>query len=419
MKKAWPWIVGLLAAAIAVYFAARQWGGDEAYQSVYTAKPIDLKIEVFTTGELQALNSEDIKGPDGLRQAGIYEVKISDLIPEGTVIDSGAYIATLDRTEISNKLRDLSADVDKFQSQYLQTQLDTALELRKLRDDLLNQKFGLEEKRLVLKQSQYETPATIRQAEIELERAERTYRQAQKDYKLKLQQNRAKMSEVAATLNQRQAKYDQMQQLLDRFIVKAPKGGMIIYKKDWEGRKLKVGSSITAWDPAVATLPDLSVLMSRTYVNEVDISKLKVGLPVTVTVDAVPGTVIEGKISSVANIGEQLPNTDAKVFEVIVLLGKSDSTLRPAMTTNNRISVATIPKTLAIPFEGLFGADSLQYVIRKESGKIWKQQVVTGSSSSDLIEITQGLNDGEVILLNDSGDFNQLELKRLTNTPAR
>ncbi len=73
--------------------------------------------------------------------ANIWQVKISDLIPEGTIVKEGDYIATLDRSEISNKLRDVGAEVSKYESQYLQSRLDTALEMRKLRDELINQKI--------------------------------------------------------------------------------------------------------------------------------------------------------------------------------------------------------------------------------------------------------------------------------------
>jgi HlyD family secretion protein len=299
-------------------------------------------IMVTVTGELQALNSEDIKGPAGLRTAGIWQVKISDLIPEGSLVKEGDYIATLDRSELSNKLKDLSTELSKIESQYTQTRLDTALEMRKLRDDMVNLKFSVEEKQLILKQSKYEPPAAIRQAEIEVEKTKRTFDQEEKNYKLKLQQNKAKMQEVAATLSQQQTKYDRMTDLLKEFVVNAPKGGMLIYKKDWNGRKKKVGSTIDAWDATVATLPDLSTMISQTYVNEVDISKVQKGQVVKIGIDAFPDKKISGKVMSVANVGEQLPDNDAKVFEVTILLDNIDTTLRPAMTTSNTIMTQTL-----------------------------------------------------------------------------
>ena len=81
---------------------------------------------------------------------------------------------------------------------------------------------------------------------------------------------------------------------------------MVIYKREWGGDKRKVGSEISPFDPVVATLPDLSSMISKTYVNEIDVSKVKVGQRVRLTVDAFPEKSYSGVVTSVANIGEQL-----------------------------------------------------------------------------------------------------------------
>ena len=59
------------------------------------------------------------------------------------------------------------------------------------------------------------------------------------------------------------------------FTITAPASGMVIYKKEWSGNKRKVGSTINPFDRVVATLPDLTSMLSKTYVNEIDVSKIK------------------------------------------------------------------------------------------------------------------------------------------------
>ncbi len=83
---------------------------------------------------------------------------------------------------------------------------------------------------------------------------------------------------------------------------------MVIYYKEWSGEKRQVGSSVSPWDRTVATLPDLSTMVSKTYVNEIDISKVSRGQQVRVGVDAFPEKKYTGVVTSVANIGEQLRN---------------------------------------------------------------------------------------------------------------
>ena len=369
-------------------------------------KEIEVKVEkgkfnikVTTTGELQAENSEKIIGPSGLQRLWIYDVKITDLIPEGSIVDSGDYVATLDRAEVESKLKDVESELQKMESQYIKTQLDTTLELRNARDELINLKYAKEEAQITLDQSKFEPPATIRQNSISLEKAERTYEQAVKNYKLKVEQAVAKMDEVAANRDVQTRKQEDLIKIQDEFIVNAPKGGMVIYMKEWGGAKRKVGSSISPWNNVVATLPDLSSMISKTYVNEIDISKVKVGQDVELGVDAFPDKKFTGKITEVANVGEQLPNSDAKVFEVTIKLNETDTTLRPSMTTSNSISVSSFDDVLFIPLESLHQNDSIKYVFKKDGFSTIKQVVIVGESNDNQIIVKNGLTENNLILL--------------------
>jgi len=405
---------GACLALVLIWFFAIKKNSAPAMAIKVQAKKGPLSIAVVTMGELQALNSEDIKGPFGMQQVGIYNTKISDLIPEGTIVKQGDLIATLDKADIVAKLKDATTDLNKSQSQYDQTRLDTALDMRKLRDELINLKYDMEEKKLQMQQSKYEPPTVIRQAEIDLEKTTRSYKQAQTNYKLKLEQNQAKMQEVEATLQKQQGKIQQMESLLNEFTVTAPKSGMLIYKKDWSGRKIKVGSTIGAWDPVVATLPDLSVMVSQTYVNEIDISKLKKGQPVELGVDAFPGHKYKGHISSIANVGEQLPNTQTKVFEVLISIDVKDTTLRPAMTTSNTIITQTLPaSTIYVPLDCVQGSDSFNYVYADRKGVIVKKEVIVGASNSESAEIKAGLDEGESVYLSYDPGSEKLAIEKL------
>ena len=142
-----------------------------------------FEIAVMITGELQAIRETEIQAPSTLRNRylRIHRVKIQDLIPEGTVVDSGDWVATLDRSEADNSLKDMMDRLEQEESEYMRTKLDTTMQLRQLRDDLINLSFAMEEAEITLEQSQYEPPATIRQAEIELERATRAFNQAREN----------------------------------------------------------------------------------------------------------------------------------------------------------------------------------------------------------------------------------------------
>jgi multidrug efflux pump subunit AcrA (membrane-fusion protein) len=233
-----------------------------------------------------------------------------------------------------------------------------------------------------------------------LDRAQRDYDQSLKSYKLKVRQAKVKMKEAELKLAKNTRKRDDILEIMNQFVIKAPKKGMVIYRKEWSGKKRKVGSTISPWDNMVATLPDLRTMISKTYVNEIDIRKVKKDQTVKIKVDAFPEKEFEGKVISVANVGEQLPNSDAKVFEVNIILNESDTILRPSMTTSNTIMTSTFNDVVYIPIEALVVTDSLTFVYKKDGLGFKKQQIETGISNENEIIVTKGLTKDDIIMLN-------------------
>lgn len=358
-----------------------------------------FEVLVTVTGELQAKSSVDIMGPSELRNSRslrIREIKIKDLVSEGTVVDSGEYVGELDRSEVGTSLKDLEDELETSESQFLKTQLDTTMQLRELRDQLVNLKFTLEEKQIVLDQSKFEPPATIRQAKIDLEKSQRSYEQSRDNYSLKVQQAKANMREASINLDKAQRKVNELKDVISKFTIYAPQSGMVIYKKEWSGEKRKVGSGINPWDLTVATLPDLSSMNSKTYVNEIDISKVKEGQEVRMGIDAFPEKKYTGQVLEVANIGEQLQNTDAKVFEVTISVDQSDDIMRPAMTTSNQIVTDVYDDVLFVPLEAIHNEDSLSFVYTRNNRK---QIIVPGETNENYIIIEQGLDEDDEVYL--------------------
>ncbi|QSE99115.1 efflux RND transporter periplasmic adaptor subunit [Fulvivirga lutea] len=364
------------------------------------AKKGTFKVEITTTGELEAEKSVKILGPNGLRAAQLWQVKIDHIVDEGTVVKKGDYIARLDQSELSDKMGSRYNELQQSLSKFTQTKLDTALELRAARDELINLRYAVEEKEIILSQSKFEPPATIKQAEINLEKAKREYSQAKENYKLKTQKAVAQMQEAAAELADDQAGYDFLEQMKKSFTITAPESGMLVYHREWNGTKMGIGSTIRAWDPVVATLPDLSTMISKTYVNEVDIRAINVGQQVVIGLDAFPEKKLSGKVTNVANIGEQKPNSDSKVFQVSILINESDTTLRPAMTTSNTIIAETIPNVVYVPLECLHSqGDSITYVVKKDGLGFAKTEVKVGEINANEAVIREGVQEGDKLYL--------------------
>ena len=356
-------------------------------------------IVVTTTGELQAKKSTDIIGPEFTQSRNIraMDIKITDMVPEGTEVKQGDYVATLDRTAFDNSLKDELERLTTYETNLEMKILDTAVTLSNLRDNIKNLRFTVEEAAITLEQSKFEPPTTIRQAEISLDKANRTLDQSIRGYALRVEQAKSDMRTMKFNLSEEQTRVNDLQTVLSKFIITAPSAGMIIYKRDRMGTKRKVGSSISPWDNVVATLPDMSSMISKTYVNEIDVSKVKPDQKVEIMVDAFPEKSYTGMVTSVANIGEQLPNADAKVFEVNIEVDGSDPILRPSMTTGNKIITKTIHDVTFIPLECVqAGADSVPFVYLKNGNK---QIVLLGESNENNVVIEKGLEPGVQIYL--------------------
>ncbi len=376
-----------------------------------TAKSSPMNVTIKASGELLARKSEKVKGPDGLRTVGLYQVTIQDLVPEGTVVSKGQYIATLDKTELDGKLTESQTEIDKIVTQLDQAKIDTAIEMRALRDQLVNLKYSMEEKELTLELSKYEPKAIQQQAKLDLERSQREYDQLETKLVLTKEKSVAKVEEINASYRQQEYKLNRLLEFQQKMTINAPKDGMVIYVRNWNGKR-GPGSQISPWDPVVAELPDLSEMITKAYINEVDISKVMPGQNAKVTVDAFPGKEFRGMVVSKANIGEQVRNYDTKVFEVIVFLQEQDSLLRPAMTTGIEITVDSIPTALQVPIEAI-QSDSVSYVFKKTKAGFEKQEVVLGPSNDLSIAIALGLNDGDVVSLNAPQNADDLRINYL------
>jgi RND family efflux transporter MFP subunit len=328
-------------------------------------------------------------------------------------VKPGDIVAELDRSSLAQRLQEVTLAVQKAEAVNEQASLDSTLNLSKSREEMRTMELALEEKRLAKEQAVYEAPTVKRQAEIDLEKAERALAQAKLDYVTKEDQAKAKMREVGSDLQRQKNQLEVIQRVMGEFTIKSPAGGMVIYQKEWNGKKRAVGSQIGAWDPTVATLPDLEKMESITYVNEIDIKKVAVGQPVQISLDSDPTKRLLGKVTQVANVGEQRPNTDAKVFEVKVLLSNSDTTLRPGMTTSNGIQTTLLSNVIWVPLEAVTTIDDVPYVFRKSGPRVIRQEVETGAMNDTDVVIAKGLGAGDQVLLVPPADAAQITATRL------
>lgn len=415
LRRRWlPILVAalLLGGSIAWY----TWPSSPAGGAAMLTAPVkkgDFKVVVTATGELRARKFVQITGPAAAQSVNVYQTKIASIIPEGTVVKEGDVIAELDKQPAAARLADVTLNLQKAQAEFTTAQLDSTLNLAQAREDVRTAEFALEEKKLLKEQAKYEAPTIQRQAEIDYEKAQRAWEQSKRNLSTKTKQAIAKMASVGADLGRQQNQLKSIQDVMSSFTVRAPSPGMVIYVREWNGKKKGVGSTWSAWDPTVATLPDLTQMESQTYVNEVDVRKLTVGQKVKITLDADPTKKLDGTLKQIANVGEQRPNQDSKVFEVTIEVAGSDTTLRPGMTTANEILTSSVPNVLYVPLEAVFSEGGYQYVYKKSGGRIVRQMIDAGTMNDNEIIVRKGLGTDDVVYLTPPADTSGIRTEKI------
>jgi HlyD family secretion protein len=369
--------------------------------------------EVITSGEAQSTSLEKINGPNNLRKFKLNNLKIQDLVAEGTVVKAGDYVGRLDPSSVNEQIIDARLNLETAQSKFTQQELDTTLSLKQERNSIKDLRFGMEETKLELEQSIYEPPATIRKLEINLEKTARDLKEKLENYKIKKRQANAKMVEVGTQVSKINKTLNDLLNLLKSFTIFSNGNGMITYVKNWDGSKKKVGSSISPWDASIASLPDLTKMESKTYANEVDIRKIKKGLSVKVGFDAFPDIEMNGIVTSVANVGENKRGSDIKVFQVLIKLDGSNENIRPGMTTSNKILTFEKKGVLSIPLEAIFSQDSIMFVYKKSGFSVTKKEVKIGDSNNNSAIITKGLNENDIVYLNKPEGYNKDQISKI------
>lgn len=404
-KKRIAYIVGTIVLII-IIIAYSYFNSNSDKDISLTAKVVKGTFlnEVFISGEAQSTSSKKINGPSNARRFNIYQIKIQDLVAEGTIVKKGDYIGKLDASEVNGKINEAQLNLEKAQSRFTQQQLDTTLTLKQERNSIKDLLFNIEEDSLELERSIYEPPATIRSLENKIEKTARDLKEKKADYSIKKRQANAKMIEVGTEVSKISKRIEELLQLQKEFTIYSDDDGMVTYVKEWNGTKKKVGSTISPWEPAIASLPDLTKMESKTYSNEVDIRKIKKDLPVKVGFDAFPDIELDGIVTDVANVGETKAGSDIKLFQVLIKLNETNNNIRPGMTTSNKILIDKKDDVLMIPLEAIFAKDSISYAYVKSGLSIDKKQVELGPSNNEVVIIYKGLKENDVVYLNKPED---------------
>jgi HlyD family secretion protein len=204
---------------------------------------------------------------------------------------------------------------------------------------------------------------------------------------------------------------DAQQRLADTKVV-APISGVVTGRDVQIGQIISSGISNVGGGTTVLTLADLSRVFVLASVDESDIGKVAVGQPSTITADAFKDSRFFGEVVQVATKGKSVSNV--VTFEVkIEVRGRSRSLLKPEMTANVEIVTGQSDNAVLVPVGAVSRRRRERYVtVQLPGGETEERAVKTGISDGELMEISEGLKEGETVLLRKGGESSRWRADR-------
>jgi membrane fusion protein, multidrug efflux system len=233
-----------------------------------------------------------------------------------------------------------------------------------------------------------ELRAQVRSAEASLALAKSTAERSAALYKDRVV-TAAEHERDQAALEAAQASLDALRTRLGYAQVRAPTSGVITEKRVEAG-------DVVQTQARIFTLADVSTLVVRVQVSELDIAGISEGQATTITFDAVPGTNFRGSIRRIFPAADSL----TRMVPVEVALGGSSvSKLKPGYLARVTFRLGERPGVLLTPTTAVVGSRDARAVYLIRGNKAERRLVRVGQQSGEMVEILEGISEGDSIVV--------------------
>ncbi len=422
----------------------------------------NFEVVVNVLGKLAAVKSEPV----------VVEIygQVVFIAPNGSEVKKGDVVAELDMPRMlrqvrqqereyqqaldnfENKKRELAAGVerarialDKAKQDLEQYRAQQTVELgekqrQKEKDTaelaLSQQRFdrqrGLSDEGLVPKREVELATAQLKSKEYQLERetkalelAEAQNSSEELDKKAAVTTAEAELARAESSqefelqnaqmeLQIRKAQFERVQEEFSKSTIRAPAAGIVVLEEQWQGRGMRrrpIQPGDQVWEGrSIATIPDLSKMRVEIELPQEQARLVKRKQKAVVTVEALPGTRLEGEVEEVSQTasestlaGTGIPSGERKFQAKISLKSLKGARVRPGMTTHVKIIIERLPKAVSVPLECVFERDD-RHIVYIRRGETFKQvEVEIGQENDNAVVIKKGLKGGEQVALRDVG----------------
>lgn len=375
-------------------------GGVYVYQSVSKPAPTTATLQTTTVrrGSLAAtvgaagniaVARTTTLSPQTSGRVTQVNVKVSDRVKAGQTL------VQLDLTDLMMSLKSSQLSLASAQANFDNVKVKNAQNS----NQLIIAKASLERSRLAVQAAQADYDSIAWRAGSAGTTQATALQQASIDYQSALASYNTTVATINDTdlknsqisLDQAKLNVEQAQLNLDRARIVAPFDGVVT------SVSLNVGDNASSGAAAVVMI-DPSRLQISVTVSEVDIARVKLGQTAEVTIDALTGKNYAAQVTTIsptATVTQGVVN-----YPVILVLSNADDAIKPGMTANLIMEVERRDDVLLLPTRAVRTQGNQKTVTVLYKGQSIQIPVTTGLSNDQSIEITSGLQDGDVVVIN-------------------
>ncbi len=393
----------LMSAAAAMFCVACSglpWAGTADPASGSVSVPVvraDMAFTVPAEGYLEATKASPIAVP----RVPTGALKVKSVVDEGAIVREGDVVVVFDETQ-------LNIDLDNHMASFRST--NRRIDRNTVQSDIESGSIGVMKQVALLERDNAEefkiqdemiySRLEILEQSVRKEEAEETILFADMSLFLRGEYYDIEERILGVEKDQVEGNIDRVKTSLGNLVLKAPIGGLIIYKKNWRGSSVQVGDTLWPGN-VIMSIVDPASTMLNGFVLEKDAAGVAQGSRATVRVDARPDLVFEGTVQSIAEISRPIErDSPVKYTEVQIAIQNGDpELLKPGMKGEARIEVGRAESAVVIPRSALKGDGADHFVLVERPDGPEKRAVKPGVGDHVRISILEGLEEGERVML--------------------
>ncbi|HEX2685029.1 MAG TPA: HlyD family efflux transporter periplasmic adaptor subunit [Kofleriaceae bacterium] len=353
----------------------------------------ELVVGIEVTGVLEAADSTDIKPPP---VPNVWSFKIANLAPEGKEVTAGAPVIGFDASDQIRELENMQNEAEAANKK-LDKKRDDA-ELARRTDELAIAEAEAALRKATLQaNAPADLVASLQQREVQLdEQAAKLRLEAASHHADQTRRSNAeelqRLAEKAAYAKHR---VEELQKMIARMQVTAPRAGTIVYPANDQGEKHKVGDSVWRMENVLQVVA-LGRMLGNGQIDEVDMARLGERQPVLLRLDAMPDVQLRGTVGSVARTVQAKSNTDpSKIVKLMIAIEPTTVPLRPGMRFRGQVETERRQDVVQVPADAVYVTPDGPVAYRKTRGGLERVRLVLGRRTPTMIEVTAGLAPGD------------------------